>query len=706
MCVPPLRARLCRSLLTGALFAFASSATAIAAQRPAGATSPVPARSEFVRSNLASRSSHVVERPMVRRVLVDARYTEQQNLLPSRTPLPFVAFQRVNPANGRAMNPDAAMTLPNGRHTTVREFYDQLDQAEQRLNQRGYTMRDQNTFAGVRLDRGRRSSGGRPPPIVVRRPPQPTRTGSASPAPVGGRPGPVIAARGNTGGVPPVVAPTPRRGTRVPSPSRTGTSAQAGRPGSIDRRESEMVERIRSGGAFVGEATPPPIATTTLRGNARPGSVTGEAADFAIWADALEVTSDATHAFRYTSGAPTTLVAWQVSTEPFPQDAPASYTDWQAPQGMIADGTTSCAAEPCYLSVNLAHFAGALPAEPRYYFVRVLPLWAANPTVLAGMPSNQVILRYGPGTPQEPLHMRTRSGQGAGSGTRFAFPGGEGQDFQVWMETDALTVSTGRIDGVPVGLTGHGGLLLRGRSFNPASLIDATQPRTVEYTLLGLQLGVAAGVDVTTDASFAAGSLVAPRAKVTLIAADVPFDLVNQTGSVSQPMSIECGTVSDSFNPEARAVVWFGPVPVSVFVGARIDYGVACLGKLSSDPAEVRMFVEPFVGASVYAGAGTDLVIAWASMEADLTLAEERLFLEIDTGSPNGEFSGRHELSNVLNGRMHFTAGFYHPCPPVEQVKKLWGYITGDDPVPLCTTSFDETLLDSPGLPPVSAELF
>jgi hypothetical protein len=684
--------------------------------------------------------------------MVNQVYGESRNLLPARTPIPFVPFARVHPGTGRALNPNAQMTLPNGRRVTVQRF-EALNQAEQRLTQRGYSLRRRDTFAGVRLNRAQQ--GGRPPPISstgrvttttiagrpVMTPGRPeavvavptatiNRTGAVVvpaatvnrpgtvvvPAATVNRPGAVAAVPAATINRPAAVVGVPTAAMNLPGAfdrpptggvDRVAVSAAASM---LDTREAALIRRITGtgpawGGAF-GEPSPPPSASTTLRGTN--DGIRGERISFAIWMTTIDVTSTGGSGFEYMSGASTQAGVWQVSSEPFPEQAPASYTNWQSPPGLLRSGVLPACTQPCHFELVMADIVGGPPpAEAKYYFVRVLPVWAWNPATLLGMPSNQVVVRYGVAVPGPPVVLSTYDASTSGAHRLFEWPAGQGRDFQVWLDTQGFDFRSGKLNGVPVGISGDAHVMLRGRTFNPASLVDAGQPRTIEYTLAGVEFAVAAGVDVSSQSAFNQGDGIAPRARITLHApGGTTLNLVDEVGTESSNLNFECGTVGGGFNPESHVVLWFGPVPVDMRIGARIDYGVTCMGKIVSDPNEVRLFAQPFVTANVYASAGTDLVIAWAKLESQVILAEERIFVEMDTGSPNDIFAGRHELSNVLEGRMYFTVGFYHPCPPVEQVEKLWGYITGDDEVPLCSTSFEETLLNTPEGYSNSARLF
>jgi hypothetical protein len=681
--VQPVSVRLCALLPALALLLAAGG---LVAQRRADS---IPPMSDFVRSNLARHGGRVVVRPGVRRVISNQHYGPERNLLPIRAPIAFTPFSRVNPATGRAVNLNARIRLPNGREMTMREFYDALDQTEQQLNQRGYSIRDRATFANVRLNRAPSASGrgGRAVP-----------TGRATTTPLPG------AGRGAGSATLP-----PAPSGRPPMRGGSGRTAAARGGRGIDQMEARMRARIRgapvSDPSFAGDPPAPPSATTQLEGNSTPGSITGEHLSFAQWATSFEVSVSDLTAFRLHSGANTHQMVWQVASEPFPGQAPDSYASWQSVPGLISSGTTTCGdGEWCTFSVQFSSLAGGPPAAPsRYFFVRVLPVWSANPGTLMGMPSNQVVVRYGPATPQLPIKLTSIQDQSHYAPRRFTHPEGERPDFQLWLDAETLKVSTARVNGTPVGLRGDAHMLLRGRIFNPAFLVDEAQPRNLEFTLVGATLLAEAGLDPATLG--AGGNPVAPRARVAVIGADVAYPLVDQIGTQGQPLEVDCGSVGDSYNPEARAWVWLGPVPIEMWIGAHVDYAVTCQGRLESDPARVQFYAQPIASADVYGGAGVNVLVAWATLQAELTVAQERIYLEIDTDHAVAPFSGRHELSNALKGRIFFTAGFYYPCPPVEQVEKLVGWVTGDDEVPLCSTSIEQTLIDSPGTN-VAAPLF
>jgi hypothetical protein len=57
-----------------------------------------------------------------------------------RSPLPFKAFEVVDPSTGNAVNPDTVFTLPNGVKVNAAEYYAELNRQEQEFNSLGYSL--------------------------------------------------------------------------------------------------------------------------------------------------------------------------------------------------------------------------------------------------------------------------------------------------------------------------------------------------------------------------------------------------------------------------------------------------------------------------------------------------------------------------------------------------------------------------------------
>jgi hypothetical protein len=71
----------------------------------------------------------------------------------TRPVIKFVPFEMVDPETKKPIAPTAIIKLPNGKQGTAKEVYDELNQYEQWLNQRGHTLRQTQHVAVVELAR-------------------------------------------------------------------------------------------------------------------------------------------------------------------------------------------------------------------------------------------------------------------------------------------------------------------------------------------------------------------------------------------------------------------------------------------------------------------------------------------------------------------------------------------------------------------------
>src|SRR5262245_53855648 len=59
-----------------------------------------------------------------------------------RPAIPFKPFEMRDPKTGNPIPPNTVITLPNGKRMTAQQYFDQLNQLEQKFNQIGYSLRD------------------------------------------------------------------------------------------------------------------------------------------------------------------------------------------------------------------------------------------------------------------------------------------------------------------------------------------------------------------------------------------------------------------------------------------------------------------------------------------------------------------------------------------------------------------------------------
>lgn len=82
-----------------------------------------------------------------------AVFPKEKLQIVSRPAIKFVPFEMLDPETKKPIAPTAIIKLPNGKQATAKEYYDQLNQYEQWLTQRGQTVRQQQHNAVIELER-------------------------------------------------------------------------------------------------------------------------------------------------------------------------------------------------------------------------------------------------------------------------------------------------------------------------------------------------------------------------------------------------------------------------------------------------------------------------------------------------------------------------------------------------------------------------
>jgi hypothetical protein len=82
-----------------------------------------------------------------------ATFPREKLQIASRPAIKFEPFPMVDPETKKPIAPTAIIKIPNGKQATAKEFYDQLNQYEQWLNDRGQTLRQKEHTAVIELEK-------------------------------------------------------------------------------------------------------------------------------------------------------------------------------------------------------------------------------------------------------------------------------------------------------------------------------------------------------------------------------------------------------------------------------------------------------------------------------------------------------------------------------------------------------------------------
>lgn len=589
-----------------------------------------------------------------------------QNVLDSpgfkRTPIAFQKFDMVNPRTGKALNPAAKITLPGpdgkpGPTMTVQQYFDQLNMVETELTKRGHTLRNPSTFVGVKPNFNRAALD------------------AASKTPVGFKPAPATMFE--------------TRRAKV----ATGKPAQPYVIGTIKTDPTlnpGVYAAVTAPILYVGEQTsdfgtpefPVNWAKETLKRDGPKFLFLAESGDGIV---------------------PTAKkIQWQISGTPFSNGG-----DPLNPSGMVKSGVADVTSwspalrgmDPkkgrkfASFTIDFSILGPPVKNQSRVYYVRAFLLGADGKPVTA--PSGGVKVNYGMG---EPIFLEIESSQPAYSPSfNYQLPKGNDVPFGVYLKGSGLRtvkrVRNTKAGVVPLGFKATANAAVGIRYFNFERIVNDSAPFNSNLDVLGVGFSAIAGTG-TGD-----GNQNEPQGvslNVTTFGVTTAVPLVSVPG-VPNSVSLEYDLVQPIDYTLVDIVIFIGPVPIRITAKLTGEVGIHLYGACNlAPPYNMTGGISPFFHSRFDASGGPDILIAYGKLAAELNpLLNVDTLLAFDSEAKD-PVTVTNSISG-LNGRVYLMAGFYHPCPPVKQVKKLFGFITGDEDCPLCETKWEYTIFDWTG---------
>lgn len=589
-----------------------------------------------------------------------------QNVLDSpgfkRTPIAFQKFDMVNPRTGKALNPAAKITLPGpdgkpGPTMTVQQYFDQLNMVETELTKRGHTLRNPSTFVGVKPDFNRATLDAAPK------------------TPVGFKPAPATM---------------------------------------FETRRAKVAEGKSSPTYVIGTIkTEPTLNPGVYAAVTAPILYVGEQySDFGTvefpvnWAKETLKRDGPKFLFLAESGdgiVPTAKkIQWQISGTPFPNGG-----DPLNPTGMVKSGVADVTSwtnalrgmDPkkgrkfASFTIDFSILGPPVKNQSRVYYVRAFLLGADGKPVTA--PSGGVKVNYGMG---EPIFLEIESSQPSYSpGFNYQLPKGNDVPFGVYLKGSGLRtvkrMKNTKAGVVPLGFKATANAAVGIRYFNFEHIVNDSAPYSSTLDVLGVGFSAIAGTG-TGD-----GNQNEPQGvslNVTTFGVTTPVPLVSVPG-VPNSVSLEYDLVQPIDYTLVDILIFIGPVPIRIVAKLTGEVGIHLYGVCNlAPPYNMTGGISPFFHSRFDASGGPDILIAYGKLAAEvnpLLNVDALLAFDSDAKDP---VTVTNSISG-LKGRVYLMAGFYHPCPPVKQVKKLFGFITGDEDCPLCETKWEYTIFDFPG---------
>lgn len=599
--------------------------------------------------------------------------TVTRNLLDTpgfrRAPIPFQKFEMVNPKTGKAINPAAKITLPGpdgkpGPTMTVQQYFDQLNTVETELTKRGHSLRNPATFLNVRPDFQR------------------ARFDAANRTPAGFR----------------SVSPSMFEVRRAKAAAEKATAPPIIIPGKVNENPTPSYGLIGRPTLYVGEqydnfgTTEFPVtwAGATLKSDRRNYLFLTEVPDGIVpLAKKIE---------------------WQISAAPFPTDGGAVSPSVILKSGVapvenwrpvVRGYTPKKGKQVSPFTIDFSVFGPPVKDQTRMYYVRVSLLGADGKRLAS--PSPGVIVNYGMG---EPVTFDVVGQQSNESPTfNYRYPDEENVPFGVFLEGNGLrTVKnvqySKKLGEIPLGFKATANAAIGFRYYNFERIVDESKPFNKRFDVLGVSFRAVAGVGTGT------GAKKNEPQEVTLDVTrfGVVTNILGYSGpAIPESIPLDFDIVEPIDWTLVDVTILLGPIPIRIVATVTGELGVRLSGIINlAPPFNMTAALTPFVHSRFDASGGPDLLIAYGKLAAELNpLLNADAILAFNSSAKN-PVSLTNSISG-LKGRVYLVAGFYHPCPPIKQVKKLIGFITGDDDCPLCETKWEYNIFDWQGLNDTSA---
>ncbi len=624
---------------------------------------PAQAENYTERKDPANAKRTIVEFKPITRDLPTRMLT--QNLLDNpntqRAPITYVPFELKNPRNGKALNPSAALkiTMPDGRtvNTTVKDFYDQVNAMEKALCAQGRSLRMANAFADFNPKLNPVPSDAVPSLSpgyqTIRFSIAPQKTAS------------------------PRVPSTPPTNVQISSP----TAAQISTLSNFSWKTSLYV--------------------------AASGSDHGTNEFPAEWSG-VSLAQQGRSSFPFLIQVPDGMtklvqkIGWMVSDTPFDDAAKAITIKVYKKQGTISPvnwnksikGTLNLPEHKnssyAALYINFAEIEPLPTDKVKPFYVRAV-LYNQSGEIIARTP--QVVAMYG--SVKQELKMPISQYSGT-SDFNYGFPSNyENAAFGIYLKgTGFNSVQTRVIDVYSKKDFGTQGYALKGgatlgiKYYNFEHIVDSKQPINNDLVLLAINLDAAAG----NPAMPVYGQQLKAGARLSLNVLNglyqPYYEFKTAVPGLPNTLSLDY-TFKEKLDVEIfdyRFLI--GPVPVRVYGGVKGEAGVVLNGFLHMGSFEASGKIDPYMKIALIAGGGVDAVIAYALVEAQidplLRVNLPVLFASQGANAPVVDF-GQASIGG-LGGKVYLKAGFYYPCP---DLGKIVGFITGDEPLPLCECAWE-----------------
>jgi hypothetical protein len=627
----------------------------------------------------------VKAQPMIvsRNVLDDPGYR--------RTAINFQKFEMKHPKTGKALNPDAVMTirLPDGsiKKTTVKAFYDELNKMEEAMNARGRSLRQKESFRDLR------------PNFVVL-----PYTRSVK-LPTG-----FFTSRFSTR----IRPPRPQVGQTVTNSGRPGASEKQNSPVAGNRPVVTNSENTSGGRITTSGQQPPAQINEAMKIEWQPNLYIalrfenhGSAEFPAEWVKS-SIISKGRKIFPVVVEIPKGLrglikrIDWQVSDKPFDGTLKEANPPGLRKTGTVNDPTWSTGFRgtsnlpgwktSTYASIHVD--LSQVEPEPvnsvKTFFIRTLS-YGANGELLKVSP--QVIAYYGG---QDQVLKIAVPETNSVPGFNVSFPEGD-VPFGVYVKgagfrTKKATKWINNYESlVTTGVSFKADATLGVRHFNFMHFVNSAEPVSAPLNIVDTHFSAIAGLGtgpsgenepqgVSLVMNFLNGHYT-ESIELTQTLPNIP-NVIPLEYKIPKPFDMQLA--------DARFMI--GPIPLRVTANVTGEAGIELSGQVDRGNFSFNGSIIPYINSRFHASGGVDAVIAYATLNSDVN---PLLQIDMPVGfSSSGKSLTFKNTMSGLYGRVYLKVGFFYPCPSVE---KIVGWITGSEDVPLCECSWEYNIFQWDG---------
>lgn len=577
----------------------------------------------------------------------------------ARQPIAFKPFEMRNPKTGKALNPDAVLTIkmPDGteRKTTVKQYFEQLNKLEEALSARGRTLRVSNTFNDLRPNFNNNAYTVQPKLNAGYR----TTTFKTNPP-----------KKNNNGGI---------IGSNIiiaPTVSPTVFNV-------INWDAKLFVSK------FYSNHGTPEFPTEW-------GTVSGTSLGRKVYPIIVQVPKGMDGLIK--------RIDWQVSDQPFD----GTIKDVNVPNvklsGAINPLQWSMSIRgsdliPDYKSSKFAYDyidLSKIETEPvqkvKPFYIRTI---AYDQTGEILKISNTATANYG--AINKPFKIATPETNTV-PGFNYQFPeAGSSIPFGVFIKgsgfstykNKAYTDDTYEIlktTGYKVSASAALGI----KYFNFLSIVNDNEPATKDLTIIKGNFIAALG-NVPSYGKNDQG------VKLTISMLDdviPPYEIgfTTPVPNVPNTISLDYDVVQKLDMGLLDSRFFIGPVPIRITAGITGEAGLKLFGQFNNQTFEASGGIKPFLNTRFYASGGVDAIIAYATLNAEVNPLLS-LEMPVTFSSSATPLTFNTNLSG-LAGRVYLKVGFYYPCPSLE---KIVGWLSGDEDLPLCECNWEYNIFDFPG---------